>query len=78
MVKIKILENECIKICNKGTCMWIEMKNTPERKVLEEKTQIVMEQANQATKHVNTLPPTERMTTLLAIRKLYLVVEQLK
>jgi hypothetical protein len=76
--KIKILEHECINICDKGTCMWKEMKNTPELQALEEKIMVAQEQVNQATERANTLPPIERMTTLLANKKLYLAVEQLK
>jgi hypothetical protein len=58
--------------------MWKEMTNTPELQALDEKIRVAQEQVIQATEHANTLPPTERMTTLLANRKLHLAVEQLK
>jgi hypothetical protein len=76
--KIKILEQECIKMCDEGTHIWTELTNNPELQALEEKIRTMQEQVHQATERVNTLPPTERMTTLLANRKLYSAVEQMK
>jgi hypothetical protein len=77
VVKIKNLEQECIKICEEGTHVE-EMMNTPELQALDEKIRVAQEQVIQATERDKYLPPTERMTTLLANRKLHLVVEQLK
>jgi hypothetical protein len=78
VAKIKILEQECINMCNEGTCIWIELTTNPELQALEEKIRTTQEQAHQANERANTLPPTKRMTTLLANMKLYIAVEQLK
>jgi hypothetical protein len=73
--KIKILEHECIKMCDEGTHIWTELTNNPKLQALEEKIRTMQEQAHQATECVNTLPLTERMTTLLVNRKLYSAME---
>jgi hypothetical protein len=40
VVKIKQLEQECIKICEEGTRIWTDMKNTSELQVLDEKIRV--------------------------------------
>jgi hypothetical protein len=76
--KIKILEHECINMCDEGTHIWIDLTTNPELQALEEKIRTMQEQVHQANECVNTLPPAERMTTILANRKLYSAVEQMK
>jgi hypothetical protein len=78
VAKIKILEQECTRMCDESTHIWTQLTMNPELKVMEDKIRSVQEKAHQENESINTLPPVEWMTTILANRQLYVEVEQMK
>jgi hypothetical protein len=78
MAKIKILEHECINMCDEGTHIWIDLTTNLDLQALEKKKRTMQEKMHKDNERVNTLPPIEIMTTLPNNRKLYSEVEQMK
>jgi hypothetical protein len=57
--------------------IWTDLVEDPEMKVVEEKLREAQEKAQKASESINTLPPVERMMTILAQRQSYVEVENM-
>jgi hypothetical protein len=57
--------------------IWKDLVEDPEMKVVEEKLRDAQEKAQKDSESINTLPPAESMTTILAQRKSYMEVENM-
>jgi hypothetical protein len=72
---IKRIEGECTKLCEESAGL-DKLVEDPEMKAIEAKLREAQEHAQQASERVATLPPVERMTTILAQRQSYVEVEK--
>jgi hypothetical protein len=72
------VEEECAKLCEESAQIWTDLVEDPEMKVVEAKLREAQEKAQQASEKITTLPPVERMTTILAQRQSYLEVEKMR
>jgi hypothetical protein len=78
VASIKRLEEECTKLCEESTQIWKNMMEDPEMKVVEARLRDAQEKAQKASENISTLPPVERMMTILAQRKSYNEIEKIR
>jgi hypothetical protein len=78
VANIKKVEGECAKLYEESAQDMDRVGRRPEMKVVEAHLREAQERAHQASEKIMTLPPTERMTTILAQRQSYMEVENMR
>jgi hypothetical protein len=69
VANIKKVEEEFAKLCEESAQIWTDLVEYLEMKAMEVKLREAQEKAQETSKRINTLPPAERMTTILLQRK---------
>jgi hypothetical protein len=75
VANIKKVKEECTKLCEKSAQIWTNLVEDPGMKVVEAKLREAQEKGQEYLGRINTLPPAECMTTILAQRQSYVEVE---